>query len=92
MIGQKLKKLTFFPAGGVDFVSVNLNVTFEVGASETCFGVEISMDEEMENIEQFWLKIVKTTESQIKLDKSLEVIVITIVDTQSRGCCTSVAN
>ena len=76
--------LTFFPAGGVDFGNVSLNVTFAVGASEACFGVVIYMDEEMENIEQFRLKIVKTTEG-IKLDRDMEVLVIAILDRESRG-------
>ena len=65
---------------------MNVSVTFEVGASEACFEVEIYMDGKTEVTEQFLLKIVGNTE-EIVVDENSGITVVAIVDTGSRGCC-----
>ena len=61
--------------------NVSFNVTFDGGASEACF--EFVLDDEMENNDHFWLKIVSNTE-RIVLDKDLEITLIIVVDAESR--------
>ena len=72
--------------GNVDFANISMNVSFEIGTSKACFDIKIYMDQEMEGIEIFRLKILDLTE-EIVLDKDSDLIVIAIVDTESRECC-----
>ena len=65
--------------------NVSVNVTFDVGASEACFELDIFMDDEMKNTEHFRLKIVSNTD-RIVLDKDLEITLIIVVDAESREC------
>ena len=65
--------------------NASFNVTFDAGASEACFELDIIMDDEMENSNHFRLKIVSNTE-RIVLDKDLEITLIIVVDAESREC------